>query len=253
MKLLRILAWLFVPFIMIFVSWKKLGKVAKIGGAIWAGFILLIIVIPTEEKPNVTATVETDAVASQEKAPKVEKAVAVVDTKTEKKDDQKAKEEAKLKNETDAAAKKANQKEVLAFEKSVYALEETMSPIMNTYQEAMTGLGNGTVDIYTVYEATENAQKAAKHLQSKFYNLDVPENLPKDVKQMLNATASNLSTAYYSKGKAFDAVLEFLDDQKPSHMSKFKEEISMADSFVMKGILKLMEAKTAVGLEVDSK
>lgn len=85
MKLLRILAWLFVPFIMIFVSWKKLGKVAKIGGAIWAGFILLIIVIPTEEKPNVTATVETDAVASQEKAPKVEKAVAVVDTKTEKK------------------------------------------------------------------------------------------------------------------------------------------------------------------------
>lgn len=253
LKLLRVLAWIFLPFIIIFVSWKKLSKVARIGGAIWAGLVLLIIVIPTEEKPNVTATGETEPAVSQEKAPKVEKAVAVVDTKNEKTDDQKAKEEAKLKGKTDAASKKANQKEVSAFEKSVYALEETMSPIMSTYQEAMTGLGNGTVDIYAVYEATENAKKAADHLQSKFYNLEVPESLPKDVKTKLNGATSDLSTAYYSKGKAFDAVLEFLDDQKPSHMSKFKDEIAMSDSFVMNGILKIMEAKEAVGLKLDAK
>lgn len=261
MKLLRVLAWIFLPFIIIFVSWKKLGKVARIGGAIWAGLVLLIIVIPTEEKPNVTATGETEKVATQEKVPEVEKAVAVVDKGTAKTDEEaeklenekKAKEEAKLKAKNDAATKKAHQKEVLAFEKSVYALEETMSPIMSTYQEAMTGLGNGTVDIYTVYEATENAKKAADHLQSQFYKLNVPESLPKDVKEKLNAATSDLSTAYYSKGKAFDAVLEFLDDQKPSHMSKFKDEIAMSDSFVMNGILKLMEAKEAVGLKLDAK
>ncbi|WP_336761518.1 hypothetical protein [Paenibacillus sp. USHLN196] len=260
MKLLRILAWIFLPFIIIAVSWKKLGKVARIGGAIWAGLVLLIIVIPTEEKPNVTATGETEKVATQEKVPEVEKAVAVVDKGTAKSDEEaeklekekKAKEEAELKAKN-AATKKAHQKEVLAFEKSVYALEETMSPIMSTYQEAMTGLGNGTVDIYTVYEATENAKKAADHLQSKFYNLEVPEGLPKDVKTKLNGATSDLSTAYYSKGKAFDAVLEFLDDQKPSHMSKFKDEIAMSDSFVMNGILKIMEAKEAVRLKLDAK
>ncbi|NUU80060.1 hypothetical protein [Paenibacillus xylanilyticus] len=256
MKLLRVLAWIFLPFIIIFFSWKKLGRVSRIGGAIWAGLVLLIIVIPTEEKPNVTATGETEKVATQEKVPEVEKAVAVVDKGTAKTDEEaekKAKEEADLKAKNDAATKKAYQKEVLAFEKSVYALEETMSPIMSTYQEAMTGLGNGTVDIYTVYEATENAKKAADHLQSQFYNLNVPESLPKDVKEKLNAATSDLSTAYYSKGKAFDAVLEFLDDQKPSHMSKFKDEIAMSDSFVMNGILKLMEAKEAVGLKLDAK
>ncbi|MCP1185050.1 hypothetical protein [Paenibacillus sp. 1781tsa1] len=124
MKLLRILAWLIVPFIMIFISWKRLGRVARIGGAIWAGLVLLIIVIPPEENPDTSATAKTEAEVSQEKTPKVEKAVAVVDTKTENTDDKKAKEEANLKAKTDAAAKKANQKEVLAFEKSVYALEE---------------------------------------------------------------------------------------------------------------------------------
>lgn len=250
-----------------------MGKVARVGGVTWALFGLMIAIAslnPTEE-PAIVASTEVEQVVVKESEPKIE-VVAVVDAEAEKRDADKAKldEENKAKAEKEkleaaalvaaeakkveeAKSSKDNQTKVLAFEKSVYALEGTMSPIMDAYQEAMDGLGNGSVDVYTAYEATENARKAAKHLQTEFFGLEVPDSLPKDVKKLLNGATSDLSTAYYSKVEAFDYVLKFFDDQKPSYMSKFKEEISMSDSFIMSGIMKIIEAKTAVGLDMTEK
>jgi len=44
MGFLKFLGWLFVPYIMIFVSWKKLKGVGKTFGIIWAVFALLIVI-----------------------------------------------------------------------------------------------------------------------------------------------------------------------------------------------------------------
>ncbi|ULO09650.1 hypothetical protein H1230_13265 [Paenibacillus sp. 19GGS1-52] len=268
MKLLKVLAWIFAPYIMIFIFWRKMGKIARISGAVWAFFALLIAISAsnTEEvKPDLAKTDTVKQTTAKESVPEVDsKTVTVIDEEAVKKEAEKKKLEEENKAKADkakaATAKaeaekaniksKANQTKVLEFEKSIYALEETMTPVMEAYKESMDGLGKGTVDIYTAYEATENARKAAKYLQNKFYGLSIPEGLPKEVEKLLSGTTSDMGTAYYSKVKAFDAVLKFLDEQKPSYMSKFKEEIDMSDSFVMSGVSKIIEAKTAVGLDI---
>jgi hypothetical protein len=44
LKLLKVLGWIFVPFVMIFVQWKKMNKGLKIVGGIWAGIMLLVFI-----------------------------------------------------------------------------------------------------------------------------------------------------------------------------------------------------------------
>ncbi|RED51639.1 hypothetical protein [Cohnella lupini] len=55
MSLLKVLGWIFVPYIMIFVKWKQIGKVAKGFGTAWALFALLIVIsnaFGNSEEPN---------------------------------------------------------------------------------------------------------------------------------------------------------------------------------------------------------
>ncbi|WP_138751994.1 hypothetical protein [Paenibacillus sinopodophylli] len=224
----------------------------KIVGVTWSVIALIIAITPnsTEEK-SLTITAEAEATI----VPAVKQELkTVVDEKKIKED--KEKEEAKIKlaaenkAKAEQKAKEENKVAVLEFEKGAYALEDEIKPFIEYYQKAMAGLGDGSVDIFTAYEATEKARDAAKYVQSEFYSLAVPENLPKDVKKMLNEAKSDLSTAYYTKKEAFEIILKFLDDQKPSHMSKFKEEIQLSDAFVMSGVTKILEAKIAVGIEL---
>lgn len=227
----------------------------KIVGVTWSVIALIIAITPnsTEEK-SLTTTAEVEATT----APTVKQEVkTVVDDEKIKEEKEKEETKAKLEAENKAKAEKevneAKEKQktiVLDFEKSVYALEGEMKPYMEHYQKAMSGLGDGSVDIFTAYEATETAKNATTNIRTKFRALEISEELPKDVRKMLSGAKDDISTAYYSKGEALKAVMKFLDDQKPSHMSKFNEEIAMSDSFVLSGVSKILEAKIAVGIDL---
>jgi len=251
---------------------RKNGKSKKqliYAGALFALFIVAIAASPkVEEKP--VADAKSEDVAKKEEAPKAE--LAKADTKTAEagtaaedkaKADEKAKADAAAKAKADAdakekakqeaAEKKKQQDAVVAFEKEAYALEDSVKGVMTTYQDAMNGVADGTVDVFTAYSAAEQARDAAEHLQMAYMSLDVPEGLPKKASEALSEAKTNLSTAYYSKKKAFDAVLKFLDDQKPSYMSKFQEETKMSDSFLLAGVAKIFEAKAEVGIDLAKK
>ncbi|TDG00658.1 hypothetical protein [Paenibacillus piri] len=145
--------------------------------------------------------------------------------------------------------KKAIQDAVLEFEKSAYALEESIKPVMDRYTEVINNLGNGKYTINDAYEATTNIKKTVKPYNTKFNDLPIPKNLPPEVEKLLTSSRSDLSTAYYVKDKAFDAALKYLDNQKPSDLQKFKEENDSAQRFIISGVRKLLEAKEKVGLE----
>lgn len=60
MKFLRILGWIFVPYIMIGFQWNKIGKTGKTIGSIWAALSLIgVIANMTGEKPQPTPTAQT--------------------------------------------------------------------------------------------------------------------------------------------------------------------------------------------------
>jgi tRNA(His) 5'-end guanylyltransferase len=57
----------------------------------------------------------------------------------------------------------------------------------------------------------------------------------------------------YTKGKAFKTVLKYLDNQKPSDMQNFKDEMKSTDLFVLNGVTKILAAKTKVGIDKFNK
>lgn len=85
MKVLKVLGWIFVPYVMIFVSWKKIGPILRILGAVWAFFCVLVTIgaifgdSNTDDKVTTAATVAVTAspkVAKESPTAKPEKATA---------------------------------------------------------------------------------------------------------------------------------------------------------------------------------
>lgn len=240
---------------MIFIEWKKIGKIARVLGAIWAivAFSQVINAASSNTEQadtnKSTTTVTAGVNTNEAKQTQEEEKPDEVTVKEETKKDEKPSTPVKpAKTEEDNTKK--YQEVVLQFEKDMYAIEETMKPYMDNYQNALNGVSQGTVDIFTAYEATEKARDAAKIIQSQYYQMKIAKDLPKDVKKELEAAKSDLATAYYTKSEALKYVLKYFDDQKPSYMSKFQDEISMSDNFIMSGVLKVFKAKELVGIEL---
>ncbi|WP_160037185.1 hypothetical protein [Paenibacillus sp. An7] len=59
MKFLRILGWICIPFIMVIISWRKLGKAPKVAAIIWSILIILFFLIPTEDQEKQLAETKT--------------------------------------------------------------------------------------------------------------------------------------------------------------------------------------------------
>jgi hypothetical protein len=72
MKFLKALGWIFVPYIMIFFQWKKIGTVGKAVGTVWAVIALIIGIAQSSSdkkqeaavKPATTSTTTTSAPAT---------------------------------------------------------------------------------------------------------------------------------------------------------------------------------------------
>jgi hypothetical protein len=102
LKALKVLGWIFVPYVMIFVSWKRIALVGKIFGIIWAiigGLMAIGTIFGEEPAKQVTAPAEVVASTSPKTydAAKEAKAKAAADTKAQKEADAKSKAEAKAK------------------------------------------------------------------------------------------------------------------------------------------------------------
>lgn len=146
---------------------------------------------------------------------------------------------------------KENQDAVLKFEKEIFALEEKAKPIFDQYSEVMGGIGT-KYSIYDAYQAAENAETAAKYIQTNSNSVSVPDSLPKEIKELLDGASLDFSTSYYVKGEALKSAKKFLDSQKPSDLQAYKDSISQSDQQTISFASKLLEAKTLVGIDLKS-
>lgn len=102
MKAVKVLGWLIVPFIMIFVQWKKIGNVGKVLGVAWT--LVLILGMIFQDNPQKGETLTT---SQNTAAPTLGDAIAKGKAEAEAK--KKAEAEAKAKAEAEAAKKKAEE------------------------------------------------------------------------------------------------------------------------------------------------
>ncbi|MGV7116969.1 hypothetical protein [Paenibacillus kyungheensis] len=149
--------------------------------------------------------------------------------------------------------KKEQQKLVLNFEKKFYSIEDSGKSVIDDYTQTMESLGKGNTDIYTAYSATVEAQKMADSLASQYYNLDVPDQLPKNVKDYLSESKMGMFYSYSSKSDGLDIMLDFLDEQKPSLVQEIKEKTTQSDQETLSAVMNMLQAKEAIGLDISKK
>jgi hypothetical protein len=239
------LIYVCVPYITVFWVWykKKWSIVPRVAFTVWAVIALVVGITGNSTPPSssTSAPAPSSVTTSNNATP-------VVNTEADKakaEAEAKAKEEADAKAKADAESKQKQYKELVQnFEKAMYELDSRGKPAIENFQKALQAN-----NIYTAYEAAKNAKAVMQNLQSNAYGLDVSKELPEDVKKLLNDAKQDLSTCYYSKRTAFDYAMKFFDDQKPSSMQKYKDEMSMADNFMISSAAKLTEAKIKVGLQ----
>jgi hypothetical protein len=112
---LRVLGWIFVPFVMIFVSWNGLRNVSKFYGTIWASIAAIYAITAiaghnTDKQliSPVTAAVEQKTILSnEEKTAKVQADALKADDKAKTDSAAKAKKEAEVQAQKEADAKAA--------------------------------------------------------------------------------------------------------------------------------------------------
>lgn len=162
----------------------------------------------------------------------------------------KADAEAKQQAQEEAAKKKQLQQSVLQFEQKLYAIEKPATAAGDVYKKTADKMANGQATVFDLYAAATDAKNQAENVQVELAGVSVPDGLPSDVEDLLDESKQKLSTAYYSKKQAMDHAMKFLDEQKPSELQKAKEESQMAQSFIMDGVVKMMEAKEKMGIPI---
>jgi hypothetical protein len=81
MKFLRGIGWLFIPYIMLPIRWKKIGKLGKSIGTLWAVIALISFIHNLSSsnqsaQPATAPTVTTNSAVSNEKAPEAKPTAA---------------------------------------------------------------------------------------------------------------------------------------------------------------------------------
>lgn len=149
---------------------------------------------------------------------------------------------------SDEEQKLKHQDAVKKFEEEMYATEKSASAAFEEFKNAAADFSSNDKTTFDLYELAKTAKAECKKAQLVYGTMRTPDDLPKDVKQHLKEAATNLSTSYYTKGQALDQALLYLEENKLSALSEYKENMNMADGFMFKGVAELMKAKELVGL-----
>lgn len=126
-----------------------------------------------------------------------------------------------------------------------YAKEGDTS--VNKFAEYSAGMTDGQGSVYEAYALASQAAKTCQAANLAISAIKIPD-MPTDLENMLENGLSELSTAYYVKSDAFEAVMKFLDTQSPAALQEYKDGISQAEGFTLRGVDKLFEAQIAAGL-----
>lgn len=224
--LVILLIFVFFP-VGLYALWKNsyFSKKLKIILTILVGAVVLMIGASGEDSPSNSTTAKANSTPQKGSEERAEKYIASPEMK----------------------------QLVIDFEHKLTSYEKPALLKINQFSEAASKIGT-KYTVYDLYSYAEDAQRTCNVVWEKYSELSqqVPTGLPKDIKKMLVEAAENMKLAYFTKNEAFKYAKSFLDDQKPSNMQKYKNELESSQSYVFSAVAKLTQVKIELGM-MDTK
>lgn len=156
--------------------------------------------------------------------------------------------ESKNENVDPEAAKTA----FLEWETRVTEIHTAADEVLEAYNQAVTKLSEGKVDIFSAYDFINNEVILTNEKLENAMRLAIPgDALSKKHQKTLNSARYALADGIYWRTKAFKRFLEFLDSQKLSLMDKVKGDFGFANDYMLEGISKYIGVKMELGLIED--
>jgi molecular chaperone GrpE (heat shock protein) len=134
-KFLKVLGWIFIPYIMIFVFWKRLQKPGRIAGIVYSVVILISAMVNGNSGNNTTKPTPQSTTTVASTTPTTSDTNTVENSKTEAQ--QKADEEAAAKKKADDAQKKAEQQAATKEQQKAKLDAEIQNAKNGSYQDKM--------------------------------------------------------------------------------------------------------------------
>lgn len=114
--------------------------------------------------------------------------------------------------------------------------------------EAMEETINESNSESEIYESIKTAQEKSYFISTKIRDLDIPSGVSSEVRQNLTKGRDIARTAYFTRSDALKTAMKYSDDEKPSTLSKYKEELELSDKMLIEAISYLQTAKTSLGI-----
>jgi len=140
MKVLKILGWVFVPYIMIWFNWKSISSNIKVPAVIWSVLCLVIVFSPKNQTLGPERTSATPPVAPVSTEVKT-KAEAEAKQKAEEEAKEKAEEEAKVKIEAEEKAKADAEEAKKKAEEIPHSIGMNADQFKKAFNEASNSIG----------------------------------------------------------------------------------------------------------------
>ncbi|MDD5626008.1 MAG: zinc-ribbon domain-containing protein [Patescibacteria group bacterium] len=139
-----------------------------------------------------------------------------------------------------------NQKLVTEFSTILIIIQ---GPISAAIDKADNYMAKDNVDIPTLYSLLKTAKDLSGQTIKFYQELEVPKDLPNDIKELLNDVKSDLSTAYLLESEALDSGLKACDSRSPIDLNMYEDKSHQAWIFLQKASTEFAEAQEKVGLE----
>jgi len=104
----------------------------------------------------------------------------------------------------------------------------------------------------SVYLAASDAKKTVEKGMEAVHGLELPAGLQEEVAKGLKTAASGIWLALMERRDAYEALMSYIDDAKPSDMLKFKEKVEESDKHALLAALALSDTFTKAGIPWES-
>lgn len=116
------------------------------------------------------------------------------------------------------------------------------------WAETFAALGEGRIGRHQAYSQLKPMQNDMENFMMVFNKMEPPMALSKDHQKALREGTQELSTMAYSRKKAVEKALQFIDDMKPSSMQEARDQAQLAQSIMLRGIAKIVGVRAELGL-----